>query len=140
MATFLNKTFGFQNRPRDHHEWTLHALELRMHQTSSRNSEIEAVPLSRYGHPLGVPSASPRPWPQVGRLGGRADDLRPPRRLYSLTAVRCKGSSGGKKRLRIRTGSEPDQSLVKLSPRVRATYRISKSYMLQGAHVSVAVT
>ena len=33
----------FQSRPRDHHKRTLHALELRMHQTSSRKDEIEAV-------------------------------------------------------------------------------------------------
>ena len=33
----------FQNRPRDHHKQTLHVRELRMHQTSSRKNEIEAV-------------------------------------------------------------------------------------------------
>ena len=30
-------------RPRNHHKWTLHALELRMHQTSLQKNEIEAV-------------------------------------------------------------------------------------------------
>ena len=30
-------------RPRNHHKWTLHALELRMHQTSPQNNEIEAI-------------------------------------------------------------------------------------------------
>ena len=34
--------FTFGLRPRDH-QWSLHALELRMHQTSSREHEIEAV-------------------------------------------------------------------------------------------------
>ena len=40
----------FQNRPRDHHKRTLHALELRMHQTSSRKNEIEAVSWLRSLH------------------------------------------------------------------------------------------
>ena len=30
-------------RPRNHHKWTLHALELRMHQTSPQKNEIEVV-------------------------------------------------------------------------------------------------
>ena len=33
----------FGNRPRDHHKWTLRALELRMHHASSRKDDIEAV-------------------------------------------------------------------------------------------------
>ena len=32
-----------RSRPRNHHKWTLHALELRMHQTSPQKNEIEVV-------------------------------------------------------------------------------------------------
>ena len=43
VSTKFLRTFGLRNRLRNHQKRTLHAPELRMHQTSSRKDEIEAV-------------------------------------------------------------------------------------------------